>query len=166
MKGLEIYAIQGRNVMPKKQKKQKTPKKVNRRSKAKYPALDPTLNLRTRYEEIEQNQYINGVKNDNGEIVIRELTHSEKDWLNRFNEEFVNANFNHKGKKIDATKASKKRSYDKNNARNRCIYTKAKASGTLNYIEDLKLTKKQYYDTSVEDKFLKEESDENDGKDE
>lgn len=129
--------------MPKKQKKQKTPKKVNRRSKAKYPALDPTLNLRTRYEEIEQNQYINGVKNENGETVIRELTHSEKDWLNRFNEEFVNANFNHKGKKIDATKASKKKSYDKNNARNRCIYTKAKASGTLNYIEDLKLSNKE-----------------------
>lgn len=133
--------------MPKKQKKPekppKAPKKINRRSKAKYPALDPTLNLRTRYEEIEQNQYINGVKNDNGEIVIRELTSAEKDWLNRFNEEFVNANFNHKGKKIDATKASKKRSYDKNNARNRCIYTKAKASGTLSYIEDLKLNNKE-----------------------
>jgi len=129
--------------MPKKQKTVKPPKKVNRRSKAKYPALDPTLNLRTRYEEIEQNQYINGVKNDDGELVIRALTEAEKDWLNRFNEETVNANFKHKGKKIDATKASKKRSYDKNNARNRCIYTKAKASGTLSYIEDLKISNKE-----------------------
>ena len=144
--------------MPK-QQKPRPPKKVNRRSKAKYPALDPTLNLRTRYEEIEQNQYINGVKNADGETVIRELTPTEKDWLNRFNEEFVNANFNHKGKKIDATKASRKRSYDKNNARNRCIYTKAKASGSLRYIEDLKLNNKEIASEIEDEEKIEENED-------
>lgn len=43
----------------------------------------------------------------------------------------MNANFNHKGKKL--TK-DRKRAYDKNNARNRCIYTRKKASEQLIFL--------------------------------
>ena len=121
--------------------------------------MDPHLNIKTRFEEIEQDQYIDGVKDDDGNVVIRALTDKEKDWLNRFNEEFVNANFSHPGKKVKADKASRKKAYDKNNARNRCIYTKAKASGQLQYIEDLKIEKKEQLETAKDSK--NEEIDEN-----
>jgi len=46
-------------------------------------------------------------------------------------EEYNNANFTHNGKKIDKTKKGKKASYDRNNARNRCIYSTSKAKGML-----------------------------------
>ena len=62
---------------------------------------------------------------------VSKLNDSEKDWLNRFNEEFALANFNHSGKKLDKSKKAKKAAYDSNNARNRCLYNKAKSTGLL-----------------------------------
>lgn len=91
-------------------------KKKSRRSQAKYPALYPQYNLKTRTELFEID-YLN------------KLNDKEKAWLNSFNEEYVNANFTHDGKKIQRRKSHKKDSYDRNNARNRDILTKAKASG-------------------------------------
>jgi hypothetical protein len=94
----------------------KNSKKQNRRSKAKYPALYPEYNLKTRTDLIEIDY-------------LDQLTDAEKDWLNRFNEEYVNANFNHKGKLVQRKKAHRKDSYDRNNARNRDILTREKAMG-------------------------------------
>lgn len=37
--------------------------------------------------------YVNGIKNEDGEQVIRPLNESEIEFLNKFNEEFVNRNF-------------------------------------------------------------------------
>ena len=94
--------------------KSKPPKKRNRRSRSKYPALDPSLNLKTRYELIETDY-------------LHLLTEKEKAWLNSFNEEYVNANFNHKGKKIHKKREHRLESYGRNNSRNRDILTRAKA---------------------------------------
>jgi hypothetical protein len=79
-------------------------KKNNKRTKTKYPGLKQNLNLRSRYEELDQN-YLNGVFDENsGEQIIRPLTDDEKDYLNRFNEEYTNANYNHGGKRIHPVK--------------------------------------------------------------
>lgn len=98
--------------------------KKTKRSKTKYPSFKPSLNLKTRYEEINDIDYIN------------QLDDKEKEWMNNFNEEWINASLNHRGKKFHKTKKERKIIYDKNNARNRDSFTRAKASGTLNYIDE------------------------------
>lgn len=40
-------------------------------------------------------EYINGVRNEDGELVMRPLTDEEKEFLNKFYQETVNANFLH-----------------------------------------------------------------------
>lgn len=98
-------------------------KPKNRRSATEYPALKKQFNLKTRADAAEIDY-------------LHKLNDKEKEWLNNFTEERVNANFNHKGKIIHKTKALRKECYDMNNARNRCILTRAKASGQLVSIHD------------------------------
>jgi len=65
--------------------------------------------------------------------------------MNAFMEEENNANFNHSGPKLNKTKDEKKKIYNRNNARNRCIFTREKAQNKLNYVEkaeDLEKKKK------------------------
>ena len=114
--------------------------------------------------------YINGVRNEDGEMVIRPLTHKEKKFLNDYYEETINANFVHDeelkelSKRIKVLKklenptkdeieehdylqmlyferadevllyendCEQKKIYGENNARNRCLYNRTKASGGL-----------------------------------
>lgn len=93
-----------------------TIKKKTRRSKVKYPALDPAYNLKTRTQLIDYDY-------------TDQLSEKDKEWLNAFTEEYTNANFAHKGKKIQKKKKHKKDSYDRNNARNRDILTRETAQG-------------------------------------
>lgn len=74
--------------------KDKTKKKVTRRSKAKYPALQKKYNLKMRQDYIETD-YINGVYDPCCNLVIRALNPCEKDFLNKYYEEVINANFKH-----------------------------------------------------------------------
>lgn len=123
------------------QEKKKTSGKKSKRSRERWPALKPELNLKTRFELFDQD-YVN------------KLTPAEKDWLNSFNEEWNNANFKHKGDNLQTKDEHRKESYGRNNARNRCIWTRAKASGMSSSIEDLK--DYQLYDgmgVSEEDKM-------------
>lgn len=55
-------------------------KKRNRRSEARFPALNPNLNLKTRSDLLDQDY-------------IAKLSDKEKQWLNDFNTEYVNADF-------------------------------------------------------------------------
>lgn len=96
-------------------------KKKNRRNNAKYPALRPELNLKTRSDLIDYDY-------------IDQLSEKDKDWLNRFTEEYTHARFDHKGKKIQT---KRKDSYDRNNARNRDILTRVKAEGRLKATETI-----------------------------
>lgn len=98
--------------------------KKKTRKTTKYPALEPQLNLKTRYEEIEDLA-----------SYAKDLPEDAKEWLNAFAEEEICANFNHRGPKLNTEVDEKRRCYRNNNARNRCIMTREKAQGTLNYIE-------------------------------
>src|ERR1700722_17385363 len=55
-------------------------KKRNRRSQALYPALDPKLNLKTRSKLLDYDY-------------IDQLSEKEKQWLNDFSSEYINADF-------------------------------------------------------------------------
>lgn len=104
-------------------------KKENRRSRTKFPALQPSLNLKTRYEELTDFDY------------FHKLNDSEKEWMNNFLEEYVNARMKHPGKTLHRTKALKKSCYDRNNSRNRDVYSRGKARGMAVSLGDVKETK-------------------------
>lgn len=67
---------------------------------------------------------------------LNKLNKKELEWLNKFNKESINASFNETGN-LHKTKKLKKSCYDKNNARNRDILTRAKASNQLIDYEEL-----------------------------
>ena len=56
--------------------------------------------------------------------------------MHSFVEEYVNANFKHKGKPIYTEVEDKRAIYNRNNARNRDVLTKAKASGQYISVDD------------------------------
>ena len=112
----------------KKKEENEVRKKKSGRSGMKYPALDPKVNLKSRYDEIEDlASYANT------------LPEEAKAWLNAFSQEEICANFNHNGPKLNDQSDAKVRSriYNRNNERNRCILTRENAQGTINYIDDL-----------------------------
>mgnify|MGYP003345048021 CR=1 FL=1 len=112
----------------------------NKRAKTKYPALKPELNLKSRYELIDYDY-------------VHKLSEEEKKWLNKFTEEYVNASLNTEdlNSNLHNTTDLKRDCYRRNNARNRDILTRAKASGNHVSTDDL----------LVSDKVLKVEIEEN-----
>lgn len=80
--------------------------KGNRRSKSKFPALNKGLNLSLRKDYIEPD-YINGVVDENGDVVIRPCNEEEKAFLNQFYEESIITNFYHKKELKDLNKLKK-----------------------------------------------------------
>ena len=107
------------------QQKKERKKGKNRRSLQLYPALKKEYNLVIRQDCFDQD-YIN------------KLSPDEKDWLNRFNEEYINANFKHKGRRLHRTKKLKRDCENRNNMRNRDIYGLAKRDGRLTYMTEVK----------------------------
>ena len=59
-----------------------------KKRKGRHPNLDPSQNTKSRQDYIEAD-YVNGVFDNKGREVIRPLTESEKDWLNKFYGEAV-----------------------------------------------------------------------------
>lgn len=118
--------------MEKTPEKERPKKKKSGRSGMKYPALDPKVNLKTRYDEIEDLA-----------SYADTLPEEAKAWLNAFSNEEICANFNHSGEKLNDQSDPKVRSriYNRNNERNRCIMTRETAQGCMNYLEDLDLDK-------------------------
>src|SRR6267142_2579106 len=113
-------------------------KKSNKRSRTKYPALDPSVNLLSRQELINDYDY------------LHKLSEKDLTWLNKFTEEYVNASFSKDNKKnLHKTKTLKKDCYNKNNSRNRCIFSKEKASSILNYLEDMGSKKQNLTEPTV-----------------
>lgn len=99
-------------------------KKTNRRSKIQYASLKPEYNLKTRRDLIDYDY-------------LDKLSPKEKEWLAKFTEEYTNASFKKGKKHLHKNKDGKKDCYDRNNARNRDIYTREKAQGSLEYFPDL-----------------------------
>lgn len=94
--------------------------------RTKYRYLDPSINLKTRYEEIaDVASYID------------DLSEEDKKWMNQFMKEYVAASVDKDPEKaLHNTPELRKSCFDKNNARNRDVYSRETAQGTLNYLED------------------------------
>jgi hypothetical protein len=88
------------------------------RHKERYAALNFKRQVKTRLDQLDIDY-------------VDKLSDKDKAWLNSFLEETVITNFQHKGKKHYKTKKGRREFYGANNARNRCMFTKAKAMGTL-----------------------------------
>jgi hypothetical protein len=68
---------------------------------------------------------------------IDKLSNKELDFLDKFNREFNQADFKSApGKPLHKTKAERKICTDRNNARNRCMYSRAKARDQLENTEE------------------------------
>lgn len=119
-------------------------KKKNRRNSTKYPGLKPELNLKTRYDLLDQeysdklpDKKIEHCSNPKGECKVcndpKTRFINPKAYLNQFNEEYVNDKLdrNNLKKNLHNTQALKKDCDDRNNSRNRDILTQQKASGRL-----------------------------------
>ena len=103
-------------------------RKNNRRNREKYPALKPEFNLKIRSELIDYDY-------------LDKLNDREKEWLNKFTEEYINANLNRKNirKNLHNTKKLKRDCDKRNNDRNADILSREKAIyGNALYLEDLK----------------------------
>jgi len=93
--------------------------------------LKKELNLKSRRDYIETD-YTNGVYNEDGSVAMRKLTEEEKDWLNMFYMEVVNADRRHEH--FYNTDEDWKQIYHENNARNRCLYNKSNMTGNLTHL--------------------------------
>lgn len=93
---------------------------------AKYAALNPGLNLKSRTDLLDYDY-------------LHKLTEEELEWLNKFTEEYVNANINTQNprKNLHRNKALRKDCYDRNNARNRDVLTRQKASNKSVYLDEV-----------------------------
>ncbi len=102
-------------------KKKKAYKKVPR-SKLKYPSFDVKRAVVNRREELEVDY-------------LDKLSEAEKDWLNRFQEETVMANFQHPGELLDKSDEYRKECYGNNNRRNRDTLVNAKVRGLITRVD-------------------------------
>lgn len=110
----------------------------------KLKALLPEYNLKTRLDLLELDaKYLSDLKNDP----------EAAEWLNKFNTEFVNASFNRHKNHLHRTKKEKRECYSRNNARNRCIYTREKAQGKLDSFEDIR-EQMESRDSGVADEYM------------
>lgn len=114
------------------------------RHKEKFPALNVKRMVSNRREYVDYDY-------------IAQLDDKAKDFLNRFTEEYYIANFNHKGKGVDKTKKAKKDSYDRNNQRNRDLYSKAKVTGLMDNAPT-----KEYLQSKLDGEYLRDISDQED----
>lgn len=111
----------------KKSRAKSSKKKKTVRDRIKHSAVDPKVNLRSRFEDIQDVA-----------SYFDQLSDKEKDWMNKFMEEYNNASFKKDNKKnLMKTDKEKRESYGRNNARNRDVYNRLKMNNDMIYIEDL-----------------------------
>jgi hypothetical protein len=105
-------------------KSQKKSTKPTRRSRVQYPGLVKNVNTKVRQELIDHDY-------------IDKLNDKEKEFLSNFNEEYLGANFQHRGKQLHKSKKRKRDCYNRNNARNRDIYSISNVTGNLTNLDYL-----------------------------
>jgi hypothetical protein len=140
-------------------------KKKNRRSNTKYPGLRPDLNLKTRYDLLDQDyittlpdKKIKHCSNAKGDCKIcnnpKTAFVNPLEYLNDFNEEYVNDKLDRKNLSNNKhnTPALKKDCDDRNNSRNRCILTQQKASGRM--VDYEKIQEMDYSVNSPEEEMM------------
>jgi hypothetical protein len=100
----------------------KEKKKLKKRDLDKYPALNPRLNARTRYEVLDMDY-------------LKDLSDAELKFLNKFMAEYVSGSFKkdvvggYSDENFHKTPEERKECYTRNNVRNRCGLTIANATG-------------------------------------
>lgn len=121
---------------------------MTKRSKTKYPGLQQGYNLKVRWEALDQDY-------------IDKLSDEEKAWLNKFNEEYVGAGFKKnkngtfsKKRNFHTTPEERKTCTDRNNARNRDLYTRSRTRGWIVGINDAMDVIDAIHVTSPEDALL------------
>jgi hypothetical protein len=145
-------------------------KKKNRRNNAKYPALDPSLNLKTRTEVIDfdytnqlPDKLIPHCSNPKGECSIcnnpKTRMINPKKFLNKFAEEYINDKIDRENLEknlVVTTVALKKENSKRNNARNHDIHTRQKATGLLKSTDILQ--EKDLKVLNPEEKIIQQEN--------
>lgn len=107
----------------KKQKKKK-------RDLDKYPALNPRLNAKTRFEVLDMDY-------------LRKLNDAELNFMNQFMAEYVSGSFkktesgNYSEENLHKTAEERRECYTRNNMRNRCGLTVSNATGQTYRCEDI-----------------------------
>lgn len=103
-------------------------KKKTRRDKFKYPAVEKTQNLLSRQDDI-----------DDVKSYFNQLNDEEKAWMNKFMSEYNNAEgvADDDFDALHNTQELRKACRDRNNARNRCLYTQEKAQNKLKLTEHI-----------------------------
>lgn len=100
----------------------KTKKQRSRRDKVKYPALRKEYNpkIRAEYNDMDY---------------LHLLNPEELEFLNKFIEEENNTSFKNDGTDLNQSKEDRKKIYDRNNARQRCLYSQLKLNNNklVNY---------------------------------
>jgi len=99
-------------------------KKGSNNWKDPYSSLDPQKNMGRRLDDVEDIQEY-----------VHKLNDKDKAFMAKFMKEYNNASYNADdlSQNLHNTPALKKSITDRNNDRNRCIYTREKAKGMLNY---------------------------------
>lgn len=97
-------------------------KRGGKRKKTKLPGLDPTVNSKLRWDLIDHDY-------------LDKLSPKEKQWLSDFNEAYISGSFKKGSKKFGKTDQERKDSYNRNNARNRDLYSITKATGYLKELD-------------------------------
>lgn len=115
--------------------------KAKKRKKPKRRYLDRKLNLKGRRDYIET-FYVDGIKDSDGNYALRPLNEEEKDWLNQYYKEVVNAD--RRDSEFYTDDEEWKKIYGENNARNRDLYNQAKKTGKL-----VKINYKDYDDITI-----------------
>ena len=102
--------------------KKKQQRKKTKRSKVENPALNKQYNSKIRNEYLDYDY-------------IDKLSEEEKKWLNDFTEEYLNASVGSQKEafknRFHNTPEMVKDCTDRNNSRNRCVYSKAVATETI-----------------------------------
>lgn len=105
----------------------------SKRSKIKYPALRKEYNIKARQEFMDAEEFIDGVYDEEGNELIRPLTDEEKEWYNQFYREYYNASLSNA--EYHTTPELRKDCYDRNNARNRCLYSRNLKLGMMDSLD-------------------------------
>jgi len=78
---------------------------------------------------------------------IDKLSDEDKDWLNRYLQETVVANFNHGGESIIKDQKLRREIYKENNKRNSDVYSLGKSKGSLFYNKEAESENQQTMDS-------------------
>lgn len=105
--------------------------KKSKRNKTKLPGLKKNVNTKVRQELIDHDY-------------IDKLSVEEKEWLSKFNEEYLSGSFtktkngNYSSKNLHKTKKLRQDCYNRNNWRNNDVLGVTKANGMLKDAESVK----------------------------